>query len=219
MTYRLLPDPDADFDEWLSDRAGTDASWDEIYPEPEDSVAADRLLGVLRYLHRQVADVETVYQARTAELQEWRAERQNGLLNRVAHIERLLEGWTRAQHKASGGRDKTWNLPNGKLTLRQAQTRLDFHGEEDAVAGRLQDRFGDAAIRVQRKIAKSWLKDRVIAGPVDGAFHAPPGYEARAVMAPDGDGQPTGEVIPDLILFVPTHPAFKATPTPPKDQT
>jgi phage host-nuclease inhibitor protein Gam len=198
-----------DFDEWLEQQARRDANWDEIYPEPTDATATDRLLGALRYLRRQIDDAGFVADARVAEIREWQHQRTTTLQARVDHIERLLEGWTRAQHELSGGRSKTWNLPNGTLTLRAAQSRLVVEGDEDDVARTLQRRFGASSmVRLQRRVMKDAVKGVMEPGDVVNRSDTPPGYEARAVGVPSNDGF---DSIDGLVLLVPTQDKFKAT--------
>jgi hypothetical protein len=215
------------YDRWSESQALDLEDTDAIYEAPEGQAQTDRLLGVLRFLDRIDADVHAVVAARTAELHQWRADRLQVTANRRQQIERLLEGWARAQHAASGGRTKTWKLPSGTLTIRPAQLRLVVSGDEQIAATRARNVLGEQARRTTYSVAKDTVKGLVVPGaPVhrDAAgapIDVPVGYTAHRAMVRDDSTESgsTGEVLEGLVLLVPTQDTFKAKPTPPPTPT
>ncbi len=200
---------EADLDDWLEGQAQQDADFDEIYAPPADSAQADRLLGVLRWLERQENEAQAVAEARHQEITEWQLGRQHSIEQRRSHIERLLEGWARHLRAISGGRDKTWNLPNGTLILRSGQPRLVIVDDENAIAIRVADRWGPAAMQVKRTVVKAVVKAGTTAGASAPLLAEAPGYTAHTVV-----DKATGEIIEGMALLLPDRDAFKAKPKP-----
>lgn len=96
-------------------------------PEMGDEAKATALLGVLGEVQRELADVESLYEhyeeelhRKLAKLAERKAERLVPLVNRMAGLERWLDGWHRAQvtyDKRGRPQRLTIHLPTGTLKL------------------------------------------------------------------------------------------------------
>lgn len=176
---------------------------------------ADRLLGVLRHIERRRAEVNELVLSRTTEVKRWGHAQEVLLDRRQRHVEHLLDLWVRADHARSGQRTKTWNLPNGRLTLRPRQPRVEIiSDDEDRTARELAGVLGPGANRVQHRVAKDFVKAAVAAGPalawqdLPTGKDLPAGYRAHQAVNP-----PTGEVLPGIILLIPDGLRFSAKPT------
>jgi phage host-nuclease inhibitor protein Gam len=170
---------------------------------PADTVQADKLLRARRWVRRQQADVKATVAARKRELDDFAARRNEQFARRVAELEKLLDGWARAEHAASGGKTVTWQLPSGTVKLRPAPDRLEYTGDAEDVAADLVRAGHEALTKTQVLPAgKNEIKARVLDGPViDGFEGAPEGYTAHYAVLDDGSEQPS-EVLPGMVLLV-----------------
>ncbi len=193
-------------DEWLS--GGTE----ELYGPPENQEQADRLLWALRGVRRRRDDVMGLVKDRLTALTVWRDQQLDQLGAREADLERILEGWSRAQHADTGR--QTWKLPAGELKVRalvaraEADARLD---PEQAVAS-VKAFAGPGTPLRQADVIKT--VETLLVGPIKKAARpgdllpdypdVPDGYEAHeAVVTADYGSGPTDKVVHGVVLLVP----------------
>lgn len=209
MTDLSQTDLDDLLDEWLA--GGETELADE---PPKDVEQADRLAWALRKVDQRVAEVDDVVQRRVDALTVWRDQQLDQLHARRADLERLIEGWARAQHALDKSR-KTWKLPSGMIPkLRERQARAVLIGKGD-VAG-VQAITGPGmlppdAIKVERSVRPGVVKDATEPGEVIKDHpDVPEGYEAREAVGWFDFGGPEAvrRVVPGIVLLVPkTGPA------------
>jgi len=196
---------DEQLDEWL------ESSLDEIGDEPADQEQADRLLWALRGVRRRRAEVTDVGKARVQMISVWAGQQTDQLDARAAHLERLLEGWTRAEHDRSGR--KSWPLPAGQLKLQARRTRSEVDARMEAAdaahhVGALvgTGMLPSDAVKVERTVRAGTVKDNTVPGDVIPDYpNTPEGYEARTAVGTFdfGGAEPVVRVVPGVVLLVP----------------
>lgn len=218
-------DPAADdVDRWLAREAMEPGEDDEPeFQAPEDAAQADRLLGVLKFLQRELADIDTTHATRVAELDRWKAERHGFFDGEIARIEQLLEGWTRAVHVDShpdpDKRTLSWKLSNGTLRLTANRTKvhvLDTQASPGLLIGAGYKGFTstvETTTVAKNAVAEHAKADGRQGPPVaEQSALAPEGYVAHHIVAPDADPD-DGVFLPGVYLLVPIEArSFKAVP-------
>lgn len=195
---------DVGLDDWLA------ASVSEPDWEPDDQADANRLLGAIRGIDRQLAEDKATARRVAEEATDWYNARAAVLERRKGEIERLLEGWARMRHRVSSERETTWDLPNGVLRLRKAQPRVEVTAEDEGELARQLEDVGYAGmVIVKRSVSKDAVKKAAAAG-AEIEHETPAGYGAHAVV-----DQATGVVLDGLVLLVPTEKSFTAKARPP----
>lgn len=195
---------ESQLDAWLS--GGTE----EIYGPPEDQEKADRLLHALRGVRNRKEQVDDLVKERIDAVRVWGSQQWDQLSAREAELERLLEGWARAQHADTGR--KTWKLPAGELRVRPLVPRTDLvPGTDVAKLGAdVQAMTGpgmlpSAAVKTEVKAQLGVIKANTSPGELVADFPTPEGYEARQAVASFDFGGPELQhrVIPGVVLLVP----------------
>lgn len=191
-------------DEWLT--GGTE----ELYGTPENQEQADRLLGALRGVRNRKEAVHDLVTQRIDAVKVWERQQWDQLGAREQELERLLEGWARAQHADTGR--KTWKLPAGELRVRPLRPRTDLlaGASKELVADGIKNMVGPGmlpgtAIKTVHTAQLGVIKDSTRPGAVIEGYEAPEGYEARQAVGDfDFGGPETVErVIPWVVLLVP----------------
>lgn len=194
---------DVGLDDWMA-AATAEPDW-----EPDDPADANKLLGALRGIQRQLDEDKATAQQVVEEATDWFNARSEVLEKRRAEIERLLEGWTRMRFAVSGGREITHKLPNGDLTLRAGRDRVAVAGVEDEQALLLeQNGYADIVV-VKRSVSKSAVSKMAKAGPETSYDATPEGFVAHHAVESD-----TGAIIPGVMILQPTEKTFAAKPRP-----
>jgi hypothetical protein len=199
-------DLEAALDEWLA------GALDEADGPPQDQDGADRLLGALRVVERREADITALVRARVESLMAWKNQQLEQLGGRRRWLEGQLEAWTRAQHSEIGR--QTWKVPNGTLALRQRQVKVeldDSYAKDPVVIDRYVDLLGPGVVKTERSIRAGEAKAMVEPGEIIAGATAPDGYEARQAIT--GDDEHGWQVLPGMVLLIPTQLGFKATPS------
>jgi hypothetical protein len=205
---------DVGLDDWL-DAPAAEPDW-----EPDGQADADRLLGVLRHLKRQLAEDAATAGRVVTETKAWQDSRAEVIRKRQERVEQMLEGWARMRHSWSGGRELTWKLPNGELKLRATQARceVDTGQREDDVAAELVERGFADLVKIEHSLRRGEAKKAAKAGDLLADYPAPDGYLAHQAVA-TVHAYETGEqrtvVLPGVVLLVPMQErGFSAVPTP-----
>lgn len=205
---------DDELDGWL---AADMLDEDGEYRSPGGEAQADQLLGVLAHLTRRAGDIKVTAQARVDKIAEWARERTESIDRERARIETLLEGWTRAQHEASGGKTVTWKLPAGELRLRPQQRKI--HVLDDKATSEALRTIGQTGLLQEHPVTWTVSKTRVKErageelGPVAADVLVPePGYVMHHIPVP-GTDPADGEFLPGVFMLVPVE-ARKFTAAP-----
>jgi hypothetical protein len=168
---------------------------------------ADRMLRTLAYLDAENTRIGNDAGRELERIRQWRDRRQTIVARQRVWFEQALEQWTRAEHARTG--TLTFNLPNGKVTLRKRTARVVVTDEAAAVA-----KLGDhhPAVKVARSVLLGEAKKNLAVGPASWEVENEPGMEAHALIDPA-----TGEFIPGVYIFVASSAAadrkFSATPS------
>ena len=163
-----------------------------------DDAAAEKAMRALRFCDRQLARWEALAKAEKERIDRWLEEQANPLLARRQFFERCLEGYTRANHEATGA--KSVKLPSGTVALRQTPPKVEVIGDP------IPEVHGDM-LRTTVTFDKNRVKERT--RPSDHAIEgedAPPGCEARYAVTGDG------EIVPNVIYYVRVEPSFSVKP-------
>jgi phage host-nuclease inhibitor protein Gam len=172
---------------------------------PKDADGANRLLRARARREAELADIALLADAEHARIAEWVADRAAGPTREVEAIDRALEGWARATHDASGGRVKTWKLPNGTLKLTAARESLIVDDLDAFVAWA--DDGGGAHLYVEKvtrtpdAAALKAMPGRLDLSPEE-AEGTDPAVTARHLV------DHSGEVIPGVHVEAATKPKF-----------
>lgn len=158
-----------------------------------DDAAAEKAMRAVAFIDRQLARWEALAKAEHDRIDAWLAENCNPLAGRREFFLRCLEGYTRANHEATGA--KSVKLPSGTAQLRQTPPKVEVIGDP------IPEVHGDM-VRTSLSFDKNRVKERTKPGPVLEDEDAPPGYEARAAV--DGNG----ELVPNVVYYVRTEPSF-----------
>jgi hypothetical protein len=194
---------DVGLEDWMA-AATAEPDW-----EPDDPADANKLLGALRGIQRQLDEDKAVADDTIAEVKSWRDARAEVLERRRTEIERLLEGWTRMRYAVSGGSEITHRLPNGDLTLRKGRERVAVGGDEEEQALLLeQNGYADIVV-VKRAVSKSAVAKMAKAGPETSYDETPEGFVAYHAVESD-----TGAIIPGVMILQPSEKTFAAKPRP-----
>lgn len=190
-------DPEELLDAWL------EASLEEIGDEPKDAEQADRLLWALRTVRQRRDEIVETAQARMQLISTWASQQMDQLDARAEHLERVLAGWTHAEHERTNR--KTISLPAGKLrvsALRQ-RTLLDERMADYDVVMAVR-RYVPAAIKVAESVRRDDVKAVTEPGdPIDDYPDVPEGYRAyTAVMADSAD---SFVVVEGFVYLVPVE--------------
>lgn len=197
-------------DTWLEERTH------EIENEPDNRGPIDRMLGACRAINRERAEVEATYAHRVAELAQWRDERFAVLDGRRSRLETRLEGWARAEHERTGGRDKTWKLANGTLEIRPADDVIELAASPDKIGDELKavghgDLTFPKATASKTLILQAIEKGAYEVGPPVADYELPAGRQTytahRVITDPDA-----GEALPGVYLLRPSRKRFNLRP-------
>jgi Gam-like protein len=203
---------DVGLDEWL-DAPTTEPDW-----EPDGQADANRLLGVIRHIDRQLAEDNATWAAVIEDAKRWRDARAEVLEKRRDRLVAMLEGWARMRHAWSGGRELTWKLPNGELKLRPQPVRCepDASQPEDDVCDQLITAGHDDLVKTSYTLRKGDAKKVAVAGERIEDYSAPEGYAAhQAVMEVADAPREEWPVLPGVVLLQPINERkFSAVPTP-----
>lgn len=185
-------------DAWLDDALA------ELGEEPTDIDHAAKLLGAMRGIDRRVAEVDRLVSRRIEELREFHRAKRDPLLARRAHLERLIDGWARAESERTGR--KTWKLPEGEIAVRGRQPRMvldDRVPVDDDLLGRVAG-LVPSAVRTERSILVGEAKKvGVPASVIEDYPDVPEGYNAATVQVPDPSDPAKLVDVPGLVLLVP----------------
>ena len=126
MALHIVPDWD-DLDDFLAEALPEDL---ELVPDPEtiDEELAGRMLRRAALIKAEGQRIVARAEAESARIKEWHDERMAVLENQLAWVDRSLEGFMRRVN-VEDPKVKTVNLPNGKLSLRSARTRVEVNAE------------------------------------------------------------------------------------------
>lgn len=140
----------------------TEDGWDlNLQPEgwhPATSHDADRLLRGIRRHENELAEIKALAGAEIKRIREWAEDRAAGPERQIAAAELAVEGWARAEHRASKGRTVTWTLPNGTLRLRPGRQSLVVDDEAETVAFLIE--VGAESL-IKREVRRTELKRQV----------------------------------------------------------
>lgn len=195
---------EAALDEWL------DGALDEIGDVPANQEQADRLARALQGVRRRRAAVVELAERRMDEIRTWLTQQTDQLDTRAGHLEQQLESWALAENERTDR--KTWKLPNATVRVRprRPRTAMDPAMDHEAIVEAVASLTGPgllpaSAIKVERSVVLSQVKERTSPGePVEG-YEAPEGYEAReAIMRMDiGSPGSVRRAVPGVVLLVP----------------
>lgn len=93
-------------------------------PLPADEDAANQMLRSMRALDRRLADVQAVVDAERLRLERFADERTRAILRRREYLEDAVARWARGVNAADPKR-ATINLPNGTVSIRKAQPKME----------------------------------------------------------------------------------------------
>jgi hypothetical protein len=156
-----------------------------------DDLAAEKALRAVRFIDRQLARWEALAKAEHARIDAWLAETCNPLAGRREFFERCLEGYTRANHEATGA--KSVKLPSGTLALRRTPDRV-----EPLPDSKPQERFA----RVTVAWDKNRVKEATNPGPILEDYDPPEGFIAREAV------DTAGERVPGVVWLCRVEPSF-----------
>ena len=171
--------------------ADLDHTADTLGDRAVDDAAAEKAMRALRFCDRQLSRWEALAKAEKDRIDRWYEEQANPLLARRAFFERALEGYTRANHEATGA--KSVKLPSGTVSLRKTPDRVEVEPGAEP-----QDRFARVKVEWDRHAVKEWTNP----GPRLEDYDAPEGYEA--CVAVDTDGL----VVPGVVWLLRVEPSF-----------
>jgi hypothetical protein len=123
----------------LDDEAGylpldPEAEWplEEPCPPPPDEDVADRMLRTMRGLDRQAARVDELVRVEVGRIERFADDRRGVIRRRREYLERSLEQWGRAIN-ADQPKRATLQLPNGTVSVRTAQPRLEAFADDETL--------------------------------------------------------------------------------------
>lgn len=119
-----MDDLEDEMQEYLAGGDGYGSEYDGEPDAPADAEGANRLLRARGRRQKELADIGRLADAERARIAAWVEDRAAGPGRAIEALDRALEGWARAEHEATGGRVKTWKLPNGTLKLTAARESL-----------------------------------------------------------------------------------------------
>jgi hypothetical protein len=185
-------------DAWLDDALA------ELGEEPADVDHAAKLLGAIRGIDRRIAEIDGLVARRIEELREFHRAQRDPLLGRRAHLERLIDGWAKAEAERTGRR--TWKVPEGVIEVRGRKPRMVVD-DRATVDADLLDRLAKlvpTAVKTERSLLVGEVKKVAAPASVIDGYDVPDGYEAAAVQVPDPQ-RPDGPLVdaPGLVLLVP----------------
>lgn len=200
-----MPELHDDLDEWVTSDVSA-LSTDEL--PPLDDRAASTMLRRLRYIERRRAEIKNVARHEHERIERWEQDKIDTLEHDRQWIEHTLESFMRANYQRT--RQKTLDLPHGKLQLRKPRTRVEIVDVSDVldwaldrVAGRLDqsvesivqlvDVLREELLSVKLEPAKSAIAKAVEAGgrrSIDEENHV----ELLSAVLSDG------EVVPGVLL-------------------
>lgn len=187
---------------WPDDDLWTD---EPATPQVIDDNQANRALWTLRRLTAEGADVDRLYAAELARLNEWRQRRSQVLDAHRDRLEQAVSGWALAVN-ADDPKRKTFDLPNGTVRIRPRQPKVEVDGSQESLALLAKDRPG--WVRTKLEPEKAAIKKGVVARQDDGpVMSAPEGWAAYEAL--DGPG---GEPVPGVTVLVPVGPSVTIQP-------
>lgn len=173
---------------FMAGEAAVDSAAADL-PPAADAEQANAYLRARQRLLGDAARVAAVVDAEVKRLFAFREDRMAGINERVAHLERLLEGWMRAVN-ADDPRRKTEVLPNGELRLRGPAWRVEVTDEAALVAWLWANDPGLLDVKFPPKVGE--LKGRVATDP---AKHADRPFRLAGAPVGESDVEAWWEVV------------------------
>lgn len=187
-----------------------------------DQTTANSLLRKLRSIERRRSEIVTVAQAERDRIDAWQTDRLDTLDAQQRHIERVLEGFMRAEHARS--KTKTLDLPNGLLTLRPHRPHVEITDELallDWARERAAHRAGldpaDVLKAFDALQAEPFVRAKI--EPAKGEIGKSSDIGPQKSLSDDTEllaavlkGDEAGEVVPGVLIERPRALAFKAKP-------
>lgn len=167
--------------------------------DPLDPTTANAVLRKLRALQRQRGEVIAVAHAEQDRIDAWKRDRTETIDSQAAYLERILDGFMRAEHART--KAKTLQLPNGTLRLRAPSSRVEVVDQAAFVAW-AREHHADLLTTPEPQPVKAAIKKL----PLGGITSRHDDVELLAIHDPD-----TGEAVPGVLVERSTRDTFGFT--------
>lgn len=136
-------------------------------------------LAKIRLVNGKIEDLEKYAQGLIDKITKWRDSKIETLQSRINFFKTPMEGYLRNLYEQTQGKTKSVSVPSGRIQLRMAPDKFNFHDDELTLAwARQQDPLRFVQMREE-------LKKREIVSHCKTTGEVPPGIEIVKAEKPD----------------------------------